>query len=60
MDFDETWHWWSTQSPLLVLLFSRQDLPTGADPGPATIGHGGAPSSKNFFIPEGFSNQPSA
>ena len=32
MDFDETWHRWSTEGPLQVLLFFGQIRP-GADPG---------------------------
>ena len=60
MDFDETWYGWSTQGPLQVLLFFGQIRP-GADPGGAKIGHGGSPSSRNFFFrPEGYSNKPNA
>ena len=58
MDFDETWYGWSTQGPLQVLLFFGQIRP-GADPGRGKIGHGGSPSSGNFFFrPEGYSNKP--
>ena len=28
--------------------------------GGVNIGHGGSPSSKNFFRPEGYSNKPNA
>ena len=57
MDFDETWYGWSTQGPLQVLLFFGQIRP-GADPGRGKIGHGGSPSSGNFFFrPEGYSNK---
>ena len=54
------WYGWSTQVPLQVLLFFGQIRP-GADPGRAKIGHGGSPSSKNFFFRlEGYSNKPNA
>ena len=60
MDFDETWYGWSTQGPLQVLLFFGQIRP-GADPGRAKIGHGGSPSSKNFFFrTKGYSIKPNA
>ena len=60
MDFYETWQGWSTYGPLQVLLFFGQIRP-GADPGRAKIGHGGSPSSKNYFFrPEGYSNKPNA
>ena len=60
MDFDETWYGWSTQGPLQVLLFFGQ-IRRGADPGRAKIGHGGSPSSRNFFFsPEDYSNKPNA
>ena len=55
MDYDETWYGWSTQGPLQVLI--RQ----GRIQGGAKIGHGGSPSSRNFFFrPEGYSNKPNA
>ena len=60
MDFDETLYGWSTQGPLQVLLFFGQIRP-GADPGRGKIGHGGSPSSRNFFFRlEGYSNKPNA
>ena len=60
MDFDETWYGWSTQGPLQVLLFFGQIRP-GRIQGGAKIGHGGSPSSGNFFFrPEGCSNKPNA
>ena len=60
MDFDETWYRWSTQGPLQVLLFFGQIRPE-ADPGRGQIGHGGSPSSKNFFFrTKGYSIKPNA
>ena len=60
MDFGETWYGWSTQGPLQVLLFFGQIRP-GRIQGGAKIGHGGSPSSGNFFFrPEGYSNKPNA
>ena len=57
MDFDETWHGWSTQGPLQVLLFFGQICP-GRIQGGAKIGHVGSPSLTNFFFrPEGYRNK---
>ena len=58
MDFDETWYGSSTQGPLQVLLFLARSV-QGRIQGGAKIGHGGSPSSGNFFFrPEGYSNKP--
>ena len=60
MDFDETWYAWSTYGPLQVLLLSARSA-QGRIQGGAKIGHGGSPSSRNFFFrPEGYSDKPNA
>ena len=58
MDYDETWYGWSIQGPLQVLLFFcqiRRRIQGGAK-----LGHGGSPSSKNFFRLEGYNNKPNS
>ena len=43
------------------MTFESEGLLIAADPGRAKIGHGGSPSSKNFFFrPDGYSNKPNA
>ena len=60
MDVYETWWGWSARGTLQVLLFSARSV-QGRIQGGAKIGHGGSPSSTNFFFrPEGYSNKPNA